>query len=582
MDGMKRYMMLDPRTHTRRLRPAAIAGFIAALTLALTLLSAVLTTGTATADDTGSELDLDRITRLVWMGSEPPVSYEEYMAGRVVEPFNIRRVAVPDAVFEKNDAILTGGRAGGKALVVVNEFLRSYIETNLNRYVADLAAQGYTVELHETSGGTAEEMKSFILANKAGLRGVVFVGHVPVPWFEMEHDFGDGDYADFPCDLYYMELDAVWTDTDSNGKFDLVEPDPIGGDSSDEGPEIFVGHIDASMITGDSEANLVNAYFDKNHSWWNGSLMLPEYGLTYTEDDWSYWDDFLNDIGYAYEDYQVIAAPDTDRDDYVLTRLPDAGYEFIQLSCHSWSGGHAFTRGGYAYSSDIRAAVPQALYYNLFCCSASRWVETNHLGGMYIFNTSTSSLATLGSSKTGSMLGFWQFYQPFGDGECLGDAFRIWFDCYDPFDPGEMGWFFGMTIQGDPFLTRRHATLDASLTCEPAAGIVPFDSAMTVILRGIYPGDFPSLTRRMAAHIDVTIANGTSYSNWKSGFTNIPHGSTATVIWQQRFQALGSVVGTNRFQLLAEDVTPSPYNLPPYPPSGDTDTDTCVVAASAP
>jgi len=378
--------------------------------------------------------DLDSVPRLRWMGPQPPVSHEQYMAGRTIAPFQVNHVAdVP-------------GGSRGKALVVVNQDLRPAIAGNLDRYLADLAVHGYQVELHESLGGTAPEMKSFILDNSENLVGVVFVGDMPVPWFEMEHDFGTGDYADFPCDLYYMELDGTWSDTDSNGKFDLL----VAGDG-DQGPEIFVGHIDASMMSG-NEAEMVNAYFDRNHDWWSGTMTCTAFGLTYTEDDWAYYEDMRHDIQYAYPDHQAIYAPDTHRDDYVDTQLPDNSYEFIQLACHSWSEGHAFTRGGNAYSSEVRAARPRAIFYNLFCCSASRWIEPNHLGGAYIFNESGTALATLGSSKTGSMLTFWAFYQPFGQGNSLGESFRIWFDHHPPYDPGEWGWFGGMTICGDPFL----------------------------------------------------------------------------------------------------------------------------------
>jgi hypothetical protein len=41
-------------------------------------------------------------------------------------------------------------------------------------------------------------------------------------------------------------------------------------------------------------------------------------------------------------------------------------------------------------------------------------------------------------------------------------------------------------------------------------------------------------------------------------------------------------VGTNTFILSAQDVTPPPYNLPPYAPAGDTDQVTCTVTAAAP
>jgi hypothetical protein len=41
-------------------------------------------------------------------------------------------------------------------------------------------------------------------------------------------------------------------------------------------------------------------------------------------------------------------------------------------------------------------------------------------------------------------------------------------------------------------------------------------------------------------------------------------------------------VGENLWRFYAEDITQSPYNQPPYPPSGDTDTDVCTVEGVAP
>jgi hypothetical protein len=42
------------------------------------------------------------------------------------------------------------------------------------------------------------------------------------------------------------------------------------------------------------------------------------------------------------------------------------------------------------------------------------------------------------------------------------------------------------------------------------------------------------------------------------------------------------VIGCNVARLVVEDVTPSPWNQPPYPPAGDTDTDACTVTGIAP
>jgi len=121
-------------------------------------------------------------------------------------------------------------------------------------------------------------------------------------------------------------------------------------------------------------------------------------------------------------------------------------------------------------------------------------------------------------------------------------------------------------------------TVAASITCIPSTGTVPFTTQMTVTLENLYSG----MTRRMAGRIDVTLGGGASVSNWRSGYTNIAAGDSFVTAWNNNIPAVGRVIGSNQFVLVVEDVTPAPYNQPPYPAAGDTDTSACTVVASAP
>jgi len=282
----------------------------------------------------------------------------------------------------------------------------------------------------------------------------VFIGSLPAAWFEVANDFGTYGYASFPCDLYFMDLDGSWWDLQSTAPMQAGVYDSHTAGSGDTAPEIFIARIDASMMSHDTEVNIMQDYFDKDDDYWMGNYSLLKYGLTYTEDDWAGYTDFRNDISYMYgTSYQAIAAPSTTRDDYLNNRLKSTTYEFIQLSCHSYSGGHSFTRGGWLYSGTVRTAPPQSLAYNLFCCSGCRYSDANHLGGAYIFNTAQKALAAIGSTKTGSMLNFRDFYDPLGDNKTMGQAFKEWFEDQAPYDTGERDWYYGMTICGDPMIT---------------------------------------------------------------------------------------------------------------------------------
>ena len=288
-----------------------------------------------------------------------------------------------------SSGVVAGGGRSGKALVLVNDGLYAGIQAKLDIYVLDLEFDGYLVEVYKTSGGTAKDLKTFLLNHSSNLAGCSLVGDHPVAWYEMDH----WEHEEFPCDLYLMDLDGDWTDVDSDGLWDGHT-----GGSGDEGPEIFIGHIDASMMSGDETA-ITNAYLDKLHVYKKGGFHVPGYALSYTEDDWSHLFDIRTDIKYSYAGFDDIAAPDTNRNDFLYDRVPGPDYEFIQVCCHSSPFGHYFTRGGVAWSHDVKAVVPHAVFYNLFACSSVRYTEPDYLGGSYIYDTSETSLGVIGSTK---------------------------------------------------------------------------------------------------------------------------------------------------------------------------------------
>ena len=120
-------------------------------------------------------------------------------------------------------------------------------------------------------------------------------------------------------------------------------------------------------------------------------------------------------------------------------------------------------------------------------------------------------------------------------------------------------------------------TIGVYMACLPQSGTLPFSIYMGVTLNNL-----TTSYRRAAARIDVMIAGGSQYTNWRAGWTNLNPGAFFNSAWQQTFPALGSLVGQNQFTLVAVDVTPVPYNQPPYLPAGDLASDQCTITAVAP
>ena len=124
-------------------------------------------------------------------------------------------------------------------------------------------------------------------------------------------------------------------------------------------------------------------------------------------------------------------------------------------------------------------------------------------------------------------------------------------------------------------ITSSSATIHVLMGCVPTSGTLPYVLQL-----------WPQLcndnwfTRTLFGKIDVTVASGTVYNNWRTGYTNVSAGYCYNTPFTINLPNLGTVRGDNTFALFGADITAAPYNQPPYSPSGDTDSDFCVTTAN--
>jgi hypothetical protein len=397
------------------------------------------------------------VTRWLDFDGRKPTSYAEWRSrNSVSEPFSAQ--LIQESASDKSAA------AGALVGLFVNASLYPEITASLDQYIGDLVVDGYTVAVYTVSGGTPVDFRSLLQYRHGvdSMMGAVLIGDLPLAWYEagcwdpLEHE-------EFPCDLYYMDMDGFWEDRDADGLFD--------SHSGDLGPEIWVGRLTASPMTygGADEATLLQNYFTKNHAYRTGQMILNDRALVFIDDDWEpYASEWEGNVVWAYLDRTGISDPyETTAPNYA-SRLPQ-NYESILLCAHSSPNTHWFkippsdwTIIDYNQVVDID---PVTLFYNLFACSNARYVETNYMAGWYIF-CQTYGLASIGSTKTGSMLSFASFYKPFGEGKSIGQSFSGWFSAMaaDGMEDWEICWFYGMTLCGDPTLVRHMFAYPSILT----------------------------------------------------------------------------------------------------------------------
>jgi hypothetical protein len=369
----------------------------------------------------------------------------------------------------------SGSFPNGKVLVLVNYDLYASVKSSIDQYVQDLAYEGYFATAYKIKGGGPPDLRNFLKA-KLPMAGTLMVGSLPVAWFEMADDFNG--VAEFPCDLYLMDLNGTWNDPDGDGKF---SEHPSGVE-----PEIWVGRL-WTPTSGGNDAVLINDYFKRNHLYRKGLFGSSDKALAYVDDDWTGFGDCALDSMFPAASIETITDPAmTDGDRYKAEIQQFRAW--AQVCAHSSPSGHSFKVPGApsewvpnAYLCEVNP--PNAFFYNLFACSNALFTQPDYMAGWYIFDKSGGSicngLAAIGSTKTGSMLLFENFYGPMGSGKVIGDAYLAWWKALGTaHDLGMRQWYYGLTLLGDP-------------TLNWWTGVVP-------MLRSPYDGDiydhFPRLT----------------------------------------------------------------------------------------
>ena len=318
----------------------------------------------------------------------------------------------------------------------------------LDQFIKDIESEKkYRINLITVENSSHTELYAYLQSKISdNIEGVLFIGDLPVAYFEIERDYGNGSYASFPCDLYYMELDGDWLDSDSNGIYDLHTPG-----SGDYKPEIWLGRLTSSTIYGTSmdEVGLIRNYLSKNHAYRTGQLTSNHRAFLAHDRDWDNWNELYLDQVYS----DVTLITEGDIKSYYTSALTNY-YEYIHVSVHSSTISHSFSSGSLSATS-IPGIDPTTFFYSLYACSNCKYTSSNYMGGHYIFTQNRGGLAAVGSTKVGGMLGYHNYHPRLATDlrENIGEAFRYWFDYHSLGYTHNISWSYGMTLIGDPTLS---------------------------------------------------------------------------------------------------------------------------------
>lgn len=341
-------------------------------------------------------------------------------------------------------------------IILVDSSIFNDTQSSLLRYKADVERSGFAASMHQLDdlpSKTPEGIRSLLQGSvPEGLVGAVLVGNVPSALYEVS-------IHTFPIDMFYMDLNGIWIDSDGNGVYDRH----VG----DVSPEIWIGRIEPPN-NGD-EALLINNYFAKNHFYRSGMFEIPWWrALAYLDDNGVGWaEDARSSLGQIATNVDVVTDPATTNSTDYKQRLKDpSGYQWLYLMAHGTANYHAFQIPSkseqpewdtYVYSKDYDEIDPNVLFFLLFVCNAARYTEPDYLAGSIVFSKSRSLLA-IGSTNLMFTMSFSGFFEALSQGKTIGTAFLEWlrrqnqlyYQQWERYDYQLK--FYSLTMIGDPSL----------------------------------------------------------------------------------------------------------------------------------
>jgi len=454
-----------------------------------------------------------------------PQRAERYNARHPPKPFRF------DAITDATDCRIL---AAGSVLVLVNSTLYSSIEDDLSVYEQDLITAGYGVTFATAEGGTQQQIRArlqgYYNAWGASFRGCLLVGCLPIPWFQHFNDW-DGYEDVFACDLYYADMDGLWTDTNYDG---LLDSHTNG--SGDTRPEIWIGRVTAHDMS-DGEITLVKRFFADNHQYRLGNRNLPKRALLYQDDDWATYPGWYYAFAALINDRHWISDTDTTNASDYKSRFDD-GYQWLLVCSHSDPSFHSFdTSSGwtYCYWDEVRDGNPNFNFSITYACSNADYSCSDYMSGWYLLAGGYTQLV-LGTTKTG---GFWygyEFFDSLANGESLGRSYNNWLSAEYPYDDDDISCWYGLTLLGDPslYFGDNYSPQLSDPTHSPKSGRTDTDYTFTVHYYHA-GGQAPSRIQVFVNHTphDMTLDSGTADNGTYTWSGLIPEGGLA----QYHFEA---------------------------------------------
>ena len=274
-------------------------------------------------------------------------------------------------------------------IVVENTYQgNSLFDTAIQQTIEDIENDGWIVErlnVNQNDAVTAvkNDISSLYNQNPTETRAVYLIGHVPVPYSGLLNPDAHPDHLGaWPADIYYADMDGVWTDVSINdntsasqsrnhnvpgdGKFDQsIIPSAL---------ELELGRVDFANMSSfsDSEETLLIRYLNKAHLYKTKQFSAMDRALI--DDNFTAYDEGFSSSGYRNFSPMFTAANVNNTNDLRSTTATDS---------YMWSygcGAGSYTScSGIGNTSDFAGDSLQTIFMMLFGSYFGDWDSDNNV-----------------------------------------------------------------------------------------------------------------------------------------------------------------------------------------------------------
>ncbi len=436
----------------------------------------------------------------------------------------------------------------GKVILIVDSSFSTSLAAELDQLEEDLAGDGWVVIRHDVSRtDTVPFVKDLIVRDHArdpvNVKYVFLFGHVPVPYSgEIAPDGHGNHYGAWPADMFYGDMDGVWTDVGNYDSTVAGRQHNVAGDgkydqsSAPGNIELGVGRVDLANMPAfapKTETDLLRQYLNKDHNFRQRVTTAQRRGLI--DDNFGYFGGEAF-AGSGWRNFSAFfGAANVQALDW-FTTLATQSY----LWAYGCGGGNYTGAGGVGSTSNFKATDTEAVFTMLFGSYFGDWDTQDN------FLRAPLATTTWGLTDAWSGRPVWHFHH-MGLGAEVGYGALIT-ENNSGLYMGAYGPATHIALMGDPTL-RMHVVAPASaLTAVPSGGAATLHwtaSPDTVLGYNIYRSTSP---RGPFTRVNGSLVTGLSYAD-----SAVAALAAGTYTWGVRAVALESGTYYNASQAVFID-----------------------------